>query len=540
LLALFLLTGGALELSKPDGTAAQGPESTYLVVYKNERLPRKYKAKIEAAGGTVAIAYREIGVVTVRTSNTSFEATMEADRKVLGVTFSPTPVDSHGNPAARTADPDDDPSDDQRPNIPVADTDPFSGLQWDMKQIRAPEAHAVTGGSGEVVVGDIDTGLDYTHPDIAPNVDFEKSVSCVRGVPDQDPAAWFDRGGHGTHTAGTIAAAANGIGIVGVAPNVRIAAIKAGNDEGYFFPADVVCAFMWAGRRDIDVTNNSYFADPWLFNCPSHPEQRIILEAESRAVEFAQDEGVLVVASAGNENIDLPHKTIDTISPDWPPGSETTRPVDATCLDVPAELPGVITVTANGNLGQKSYYSSYGLDVVELVAPGGDRRFQVTPDAPNGRVLSTFPIALFDAADPLMLQDCSVSPCATYAYLQGTSMAAPHITGVAALVFSQHDDIDPDEVAEILTDTADEVPCPQNPFNPGPPFDFLANCEGSPENNSFFGRGQVNAFAALSGDEDGDGDRDDDDDEDDDDRGRGRGDRDDRDGDRRNGGRDDD
>ena len=155
-----------------------------------------------------------------------------------------------------------------------------------MRQIHVPEAHAITGGSPEVLVGDIDTGLDYTHPDIAPNVDFENSVSCVGGVPDQDPDAWSrsfrPRYAHGGHDR----SGGQRIGIVGVAPNVRIAAIKAGNDEGYFFPADVVCAFMWAGSHDMDVTNNSYFADPWLFNCRNDPEQRIILEAEERAVRL--------------------------------------------------------------------------------------------------------------------------------------------------------------------------------------------------------------------------------------------------------------
>jgi subtilisin family serine protease len=513
LFVFLAIAGSSLTPSVAGNAEAQSFESTYLVVFKNERLPRHFESRIKSAGGTVAIAYREIGVVTARSASSSFEATLEADRKVLGVTFSPTPLDAHGNPAALEADPDDDPSENVSPNVPVSDTDPLSGLQWDMRQIHAPEAHAITGGSPEVLVGDIDTGLDYTHPDIAPNVDFENSVSCVGGVPDQDPDAWFDRSGHGTHTAGTIAAAANGIGIVGVAPNVKIAAIKAGNDEGYFFPADTVCAFMWAGSHDVDVTNNSYFADPWLFNCRNDPEQRIILEAEQRAIEWAQDEGVQVVASAGNENHDLAHPLIDTISPDYPPGSEVPRPVDNNCFVVPAELPDVVTVTANGNLMQKAYYSSYGLGVVELTAPGGDRRFQVTPNAVNGRVLSTFPGALFDPTNPLMLRDCSVSPCATYAYLQGTSMAGPHVAGVAALVFSQNQDADPEDVADILEDTADEVPCPPNPFNPGPPFAFEAHCEGDEDNNGFFGHGQVNAFAAI-GDGDGD-DHDEDDDEND-------------------------
>jgi len=498
LFVILAVVESSITISDLGGAEAQSSGATYLVVFKNERLPGNFESRIESAGGTVAIAYPEIGVVTAHASSDSFEATMEADRKVLGVTFSPTPIDSHGNPAGLEADPSGDPSENAFPNVPVSDADPLSGLQWDMRQIHVPEAHAITGGSPEVLVGDIDTGIDHTHPDLAPNVDFENSVSCIGGVPDQDPDAWFDNNGHGTHTAGTIAAADNGIGIVGIAPNVRIAAIKAGNDEGFFFPADVVCAFMWAGSHDVDVTNNSYFADPWLFNCRNDPEQGIILEAEERAVRWAQDEGVLVVASAGNDNIDLAHKSVDTISPDWPPGSETTRPVDENCVDVPAELPDVVTVTANGNLMQKSYYSSYGLGVVELTAPGGDRRFQVTPDAVNGRVLSALPSALFDPTNALMLQDCSVSPCATYQYAQGTSMAGPHVAGVAALVFSQNEDADPEDVADALLNTADEVPCPANPFNPGPPFDFLANCEGDENNNSFFGHGEVNALTAVT------------------------------------------
>src|SRR3990172_5979903 len=109
-----------------------------------------------------------------------------------------------------------------------------------------------------MVVGDIDAGLDYTHPDLAPNVDFANGVSCVCGAPNQDPAAWNDDNGHGAYTAGTMAAAANGIGIVGVAPNVKIAAIKAGNAAGFFFPEAVVGPFMWAGTHHIQVTNNSY------------------------------------------------------------------------------------------------------------------------------------------------------------------------------------------------------------------------------------------------------------------------------------------
>src|ERR1043166_8285789 len=162
--------------------------------------------------------------------------------------------------------------------------------------IDAPEARAINGGSPSVVVGDIDTGLDYTHPDLAANVDFANSAGCLSGAPDTSPAAWNDDNGHGTHTAGTIAAAKNGIGIVGVAPNVKIAGIKAGDAAGFFFPQAVICAFMWAGSRHLNVTNNSYFADPWLFNCKNDPSQRAIWKAEQRAIRYAMGQGTPVVA----------------------------------------------------------------------------------------------------------------------------------------------------------------------------------------------------------------------------------------------------
>src|SRR6185436_6171609 len=220
------------------------------------------------------------------------------------------------------------------------------------------------------LVGDIDTGLDYTHPDLAANVDDASSANCVSGAPVQGKVAANDDHGHGTHTAGTIAAALNGIGIVGVAPDVKIAAIKTGNGDGFFFPEAVICAFMWAGTHGFDITNNSYFADPWLFNCKNDPEQRAIWEAERRAIRFAMQQGVTVVASAGNQADDLTHPTQDATSPD--DTTPVTRDITNACAVVPAEVPGVITVAANGDLELKSFYSSYGIGRVDLIAPGGD------------------------------------------------------------------------------------------------------------------------------------------------------------------------
>src|SRR5205823_3628638 len=277
------------------------------------------------------------------------------------------------------------------PDSPASDSDNLSSLQWDMAQIHTPEAHAITGGSSSVLVGDLDSGMDFEHPDLAPNYDAADSTDCSSGAPATLPAG-NDLLGHGTHTAGTIAAASNGLGIVGVAPNVRIASVKAISPDFFLYPDMIVCAFMWAGTHHLNVTNNSYFADPYYFNCKNDPTQRAIWKAESRAIKFAMQQGVSVVAAEGNFADDLAHPTQDAQSPD--DTTPVVRPVGNECVVIPTEIPGVIGVTADGNLRQKSFYSNYGVGVTQVTAPGGDSRLQRTPEAPNGRVLSTWPSAL--------------------------------------------------------------------------------------------------------------------------------------------------
>jgi subtilisin family serine protease len=467
----------ALAFVPPSAAATQaGSAQTYLVLYKQQKVPLDSAAVIDQAGGSLTYAYNEIGVAIAQSGSADFRSALLADNRIQGVSSTEGFGVQHKDEFVEFYDAAGPPPGDL-PNSPVSDTDPLSSLQWDMIQIHTPEAHAITGGSPSVLVGDIDTGLDYTHPDLVANIDFANSVSCVGGVPNQDPAAWNDQFGHGTHTAGTIAAAANDIGIVGVAPNVKIAAIKATDSNGFLYPEYVICAFMWAATHNVDVTNNSYFVDPWLFNCRNDPVQRAIWESLRRAIRYAMSQGVTVVASAGNQNDDLAHPTVDTISPD--DGTPLTREITNACGVIPAEIPGVITVSANGNLMQKSYYSSYGVGVVQVVAPGGDSRFQRTDGAPRGTVLSTY-------------------PGNRYAYLQGTSMASPHAAGVAALIISQVGKMPPGKVAAYLTQTADFVPCPANPFNPGPPFNYLATCQGGDGYNSFYGHGQVNALRAVT------------------------------------------
>ncbi len=462
---------------------------TYIVLYKALAVPSDAATAIAGAGGTLVYQYGAIGVAIARSADVTFRGRLLQDTRIEGAAptsgFAVKLSDDVETSGAAGPPP--------VSSTPAPGADPLSGLQWDMEQIHAPEARAITGGNPAVIAGDIDTGLDYTHPDLAPNVDFANSASCVDGVPNTAPAAWNDDNGHGTHTAGTIAAALNGIGIVGVAPNVKIAAIKAGNGDGFFFPEAVVCAFMWAGSHHLQVTNNSYFADPWLFNCRNDPVQRAIWKAERRAIAYAMQQGVTVVAAAGNQADDLTHPTQDATSPD--DTDPVLRQIHNDCAVVPVEVPGVIGVTANGNLKLKSFYSSYGMGAVQVIAPGGDSILQQTAAAPNGRVLSTWPAARFCLR-------LVIDTGAHYCYLQGTSMASPHVAGVAALVISQFGNISPGRVQAAMTQTADPMACPPDlsiyAFFPAVDNGAPQLCQGNVGYNSFNGHGQVNAFKAVT------------------------------------------
>src|SRR5439155_429039 len=270
--------------------AQAGTMQNYIVRYGSGAVPADAAASIARSGGSLVYSYDQIGVAIARSDSSNFRANILKDNKVGGASATASFATKLNDDQASSADANGPPPGDL-PNSPSSDADTLSPLQWDMRQIHTPEAHAITGGSPDVLVGDIDTGIDFTHPDLMANIDVADSVNCVSGAPVPGLAAQDDNG-HGTHTAGTIAAASNGFGIVGVAPNVKIAAIKAGNADGFFFPEAVVCAFVWAGTHHVDVTNNSYFADPWEYNCRNDPVQRAIWKAESRAIRYAEQNGV--------------------------------------------------------------------------------------------------------------------------------------------------------------------------------------------------------------------------------------------------------
>ena len=209
--------------------------------------------------------------------------------------------------------------------------------------------------------------LRWLGADVVPNLDLARSCTFIFSeTPTADPAevangdcsnksAVQDLQGHGTHVSTIIAGADNGIGVVGVAPEATIVALKARTVEGFCFADSVAAALRYAGDQRLDVVNLSLFADPFLYFCKNEAEQRAILRDLEDAARYAQQQGVAVVASAGNESDDLGHPTTDQISPDWPPDAAVEREVGNNCRVAPAEIPGVITVSAVGPTTLASY-----------------------------------------------------------------------------------------------------------------------------------------------------------------------------------------
>lgn len=482
----FLPTGtaAAAPADEPTAVAADGPQLSYVVNTRaGHGTVKQVRKAIAAAGGTVVTSYDKIGVIVVHSQNPDFGATI---RKAKGVQSAGATRTSPIVPQATKDIGVEQPLTSAQARAAsedaVAGQDPLEPLQWDLPAIKADKAHQKSLGSSKVTVAVIDTGVDDTHPDLAPNFDRESSVNCVSGAPDTTDGAWRPAAGesdHGTHVAGTIAAAKNGTGVTGVAPGVKVSGIKVSTPAGYFYTEAVVCGFVWAAEHGVDVTNNSYYTDPWLFNCKNDPDQGALVEAVTRATRYAEGKGVVNVAAAGNSDHDLALDAIeDTTSPN--DSTTVTRTVDpSACPDIPTMVPGVVTVSATGAKNLKASYSNYGLGVIDVAAPGGDSTRYQAPEAPatSGLILSTLPGGGFG-------------------YKGGTSMASPHVAGVAALIKSTHPHASAATVKSLLTHQADATEC-------GAPYDIDGDgtvdavCEGGKEYNGFYGAGVVDALDAV-------------------------------------------
>ncbi|MFJ2192693.1 S8 family serine peptidase [Kitasatospora sp. NPDC087861] len=465
MLLTALVVGGAV----PYVAGSSRSYLSYLVLAEQEDTAGAARAGAEsrAAGGQVVQEYPQIGAVLAYATGGFADklrarpgiAAVGATRTVP-VVGPPRLLDGAGDFSAG-ADRAGRSSADRMDGGTVTVPDPAEGDPWNLAMLgaagaRADDASAAPPGPAagaaptadalrKVLVAVLDSGVDDTHPDLRAAVDPKASASCADGRPDARSGAWrpdpgVGESGHGTHVAGIVGAARDGHGVTGVAPGVRIAAVRLLGPLGQYYAENIVCGMLWAADHGAKAINNSYFADPWKYNCPEDPDQAALIAAVGRASGYAQRKGAVVVASAGNDGQDLGAPRSDERSPnDRVSGPARSRYLGAECIRLPGELPGVVTVTAVNRDGRPSGYSNLGRGRVSLAAPGGD------PDGgAQGAIVSDW-------------------PGGQYAALAGTSMAAAHVTGAVAVAAALHPDYGSGPLAALLAGTA-AAACPPGPY----------------------------------------------------------------------------
>jgi lantibiotic leader peptide-processing serine protease len=350
----------------------------------------------------------------------------------------------------------------------------FFGIQWAPKAISAPQAWATGAMGAGARVAVLDGGIYSAHPDIAPNLDAASSASMVPGQPYNNDTGTF---WHGTHVAGIVAAADNNVGVIGIAPQATIIGVKvlhAGTGEFEWVIDGIIYAATpksegGAGANIINMSLGADFnrVDPGFTEENSH-----LLNALSKATSYARGRGVLVIASAGNDAINFDGG-----------GSYVT---------VPAMSVGVVAVSALGpegfalnfsnNAGVPNYdelasYSNSGSSLISFGGPGGDARLP-------GEDLCTMPLPGFGTItnrcwvfDLVLSSSRGTTAAGGYSWAAGTSMAAPAVAGVAALIVGKYGIMSPAQLETRLRSSADDL--------------------GKPGQDDVYGRGRINALRAV-------------------------------------------
>ncbi len=455
--AFMVLSGSVLPAAVVTAAEAEpschpdGRTLRYVVAFDRGTSEAEAKTAITGACGTTTIYYPQIAVAVATSADRDFTELVRPAGAFSAQAERLAVQRANGTPAAKPAPARAELERTNPAKVPSADR---ADEQWDMRAIGADKAHAISRGSHDVVVGVLDSGVDSDHPDLAA-LDPDKSAGCLTGAPDRNWTATTSS--HGTHVAGVIAADDDGKGVTGVAPGVRIASVKVIDDRGYADPEAAVCGLMWATRQGMAVTNSSFFVDPWSLSCAHDDDRGVVNEVMARAVEYATSAGTLNVAAATNEAVGLAPS----------PRSGVRAPATG-CQALPAGLRDVVAVSSVSAERVKAGYSSYGLGVIDVTAPGGEAGRCVLSTVPGG-----------------------------YAPLCGTSMAAPHVAGVAALLASTHPGYSARQLRRTLDAQASPIPCPAD-------YDLTgdgsqdAYCTGYTGFNGFYGHGLVDALAAVT------------------------------------------
>lgn len=415
-------------------------------------------AAVAAAGGTVTTRLKGIDAV-VAEGDAGF---LSAIITKLGVTGAAQDREINWLPQTDMVEFVDD-SALNPPNNP-AGIDRFFNLQWGHTAVKAVDAwHKGYEGAGARVAV-LDSGFQLGHPDMAGRFDPACTADMTGEGIEYRPNP-RDRSGtfsHGMHTAGTVGAARNNIGTIGVAPKATLCLVKVLFNRGSGSFQDVAEGIIFAADRNVDVISMSLGGSIQK----SSPGATTLRELIDRAVSYAYKRGALVIASAGNDGESADSPTF------------TGTPADL--IHLPSDSPQAISISAtaphgwakdpnNTFLDNPARYTNYGRSVINLAAPGGDRLPSVTGTctiAGLARACNVFDLVFSTGAN------------SSYYWSAGTSMATPHVAGVAALIVSKYGKMHPAKLRAYLNGGADDL--------------------GVAGHDPYYGNGRVNALNSVS------------------------------------------